>query len=87
MRIKVIEIEGSGGHLTIERQVDRGLIQIRSTIKQNGQYATKRWDIEPRIDDEALFAIATEVQQRTDGQRGTNSMIHDYYRELQRFQA
>jgi len=50
-----------------------------------GQQAWKTWQLSARVGDEELFRVAAEVQRRTDGCAGTNSMIHDYYRELHRF--
>lgn len=93
MRTKRIELEGSAGHVAIERAPGRGgstTIRIDSIIREplpGGEQAWKTWEVEARvISDDELFAIATEVQRRCDGVAGTNSMIHDYYREMQRFQ-
>jgi len=33
---------------------------------------------------ENLFEMATHIQHALDGCRGTNSMVHDYYRLIQR---
>ena len=68
--------------------VDDPTIRIDSILREprNGEQAWKTWEIEAKdTDDTELFWIATEVQRRCDGVVGTNSMIHDYYRELQRF--
>jgi len=35
--------------------------------------------------DEDIWSMAECLQRHLDGHVGTNSMIHDYYRELQRF--
>jgi len=35
--------------------------------------------------DEDIWSMAECLQYHLDGGKGTNSMIHDYYRELQRF--
>ena len=35
--------------------------------------------------DEDIWSMAECLQYHLDGCKGTNSMIHDYYRELQRF--
>ena len=90
MRTKRIELEGSAGHVAIERAPGRGstTIRIDSIIREpKREQAWKTWEVEARvISDDELFAIATEVQRRCDGVAGTNSMIHDYYREMQRFQ-
>ena len=89
MRTKRIELEGSHGHVAIERTRDSATIRIDSilTNPRDGDQAWKTWEVEALISDEELFAIATEVQRRCDGVAGSNSMIHDYYREMQRFQA
>ena len=89
MRTTRIELEGSAGHVAIERKPGDDTIRIESIIRdpKRGQQAWKTWELPARISDEDLFKVATEVQQRTDGCTGTNSMIHDYYREMQRFQA
>jgi hypothetical protein len=90
MRTRRIELDSSAGHLAIERQPNTINIRIDSILRDpapgSGQEVIKTWTITTRISDEDLFAIATQVQARTDGYRGTNSDIHDYYRELQRFQ-
>ena len=88
MRTKRIELEGSAGHVAIERPRGSTTIRIDSIIAnpQKGEQAWKTWEIEAKdTDDTELFWIATEVQRRCDGVVGTNSMVHDYYRELQRF--
>lgn len=88
MRTKRIELEGSAGHVAIERERGSTTIRIDSILREpKREQAWKTWKVEARvISDDELFAIATEVQRRCDGVAGTNSMIHDYYREMQRFQ-
>lgn len=88
MRTRRIELDSRTGHVAIERLPNTLTIRIDSTLRApvNGQQAIKTWEITTRISNEDLYAIATEIQARTDGYRGTNSDIHDYYRELQRFQ-
>ena len=88
MRTTRIELDGDAGHVAIARKAGETTIRIDSIIRdpKRGQQAWKTWEVEAAVSDEDLFQIATEVQVRTDGQRGTNSMIHDYYREMQRFQ-
>lgn len=91
MRTRRIELDSTAGHVAIERQPPRNdilNIRIDSILREpkRSQQAIKTWEITTRISDEDLFAIATEVQARTDGYRGSNSDIHAYYRELQRFQ-
>lgn len=94
MRTRRIELDSNAGHLAIEREPNTITIRIDSILRDpantsapgTGQQVIRTWEITSRISDEDLFAIATEVQARTDGYRGSNSDIHDYYRELQRFQ-
>ncbi len=88
MRTIRIELEGSAGHVAIERQRGSTTIRIDCIIRdpKPGQQAWKTWEIPARTGDEELFKIAEIVQHRCDGAAGTNSDIHDYYRELQRFQ-
>jgi hypothetical protein len=88
MRTKRIEIEGSAGHVAIERSAGETTIRIDSIVRdpQRGQQAWKTWELPARISDDELFKVASEVQVRCDGGTGTNSMVHDYFRELQRFQ-
>ena len=88
MRTTRIELEGSAGHVAIERKRGDTTIRIDSIVRdpKAGEQAWKTWEVEARIDDEALFEIAKDVQRRCDGGRGSNSMVHDYFREMQRFQ-
>ena len=90
MRATRIELDGHAGHVAIERKAGQTTIRIDSILRDplpgRGQQAWKSWELDAAISDEDLFKVATEVQFRTDGSTGTNSMIHDYFRELQRFQ-
>lgn len=88
MRITRIEFDGEAGHLTIQREAGSKTIRIDSTIRdpKRGQQAWKTWELDADITSEDLFKVAIEVQFRTDGGTGTNSMIHDYFSHLQRFQ-
>ncbi|MCC7408390.1 MAG: hypothetical protein IT442_09970 [Phycisphaeraceae bacterium] len=89
MRTTRIELEGSAGRVAIERAPGSTTIRIDSILRDplpgGGEQTWKTWDLPARISDDELFKVAEEVQRRCDGVRGTNSMIHDYYRELQRF--
>ncbi len=88
MLITRIEFEGAAGHLTVEKGPASPTIRIDSILRnpEKGQQAWKTWQLPSAVSDDDLFQIAIEAQQRTDGGRGTNSMVHDYFRELQRFQ-
>ncbi len=89
MRTRRIELDGDAGHVAIECLPGSGTIRIDSMIRnpKRGQQAWKTWELPITIGDEELFKIAIEVQFRCDGCTGTNSMIHDYFREMQRFQS
>lgn len=88
MRTTRIELDSEHGHVAIERKRGSDTIRIDSIVRSpaRGQQAWKTWEVKTAISADDLFKIAMEVQVRSDGQRGTNSMIHDYYREMQRFQ-
>ena len=87
MRIRRIEIDGDAGHLAIERLGGTTTIRIDSILREpKGEQAWVTWEVESATSDAELFGIAQSAQHRCDGVRGTNSMIHEYYRELQRFQ-
>jgi hypothetical protein len=87
MQITRIELRGSAGGAAIERLPGSTTIRIDSILADppKEQQAWKTWELPARIDVDELFKVAEVLQQRTDGVRGTNSDIHDYLRELQRF--
>jgi len=87
MWTKRIDLESKAGHVVIERTAKRAFV-ITSTLndeKCSGQ-ASKTWERSTGIYDDELMQIAIEVQQRSDGYDGSNSEVHDYFREMQRFQ-
>lgn len=88
MLITRIEFEGAAGHLTIEKAPGGPTIRIDSVLRNpdRHQQVWKTWELPAAVGDEDLFKVAVEVQQRTDGCNGTNSMVHDYFRDMQRFQ-
>lgn len=87
MRTMRIELEGSAGHVAIQRVRDKNTIRIDSVMREpKKDQAWKTWEIEAHLTDEALYKIAEEIQYRCAGVHGSNSDIHDYLRELQRFQ-
>jgi len=87
MRTTRIELEGSAGHVAIERKPGSTTIRIDSILREpKREQAWKTWELPARISDDDLFKVAEEVQRRCDGGGGTNSMIHDYFRKMQRFQ-
>jgi len=91
MRVKRIELEGRTGHAAIEREGDA--IRIDSIISDPGK--EQAWVTETvsaaklRAADDGerarLWDIATMIQRRCDGVRGTNSDINEYHGELLRF--
>ena len=86
MQTRRIELEGSAGHVAIERQRGSDTIRIDNILREpKKEQAWMTWEIPARTSDDELFKIAETVQRRCDGTVGTNSMIHDYYRELERF--
>ena len=86
MKTTQMTVQGSDGAVSMERLAS-GTVLIQSTLSEpNGREAIVRWEVDPGISNEDLFEIAELVQERCDGGRGTNSMVHDYYREMQRFQ-
>ncbi|MBI1375816.1 MAG: hypothetical protein GC159_24160 [Phycisphaera sp.] len=90
MRTIRIELEGSAGHVAIERTPGCGgdsTIRIDSILREpKKEQAWKTWQLPASISDDELFKVAEEVQHRCDGCRGTNSMVHDYFTQMQRFQ-
>lgn len=85
MRTRRTELDGEAGHVAIERQ--ESSIRIDSIIRdpKRGEQAWATWTIEASIAREALIELARRIQHRTDGWQGTNSEVHDYLRELERF--
>ena len=83
MRITRIDLEGTPGcYATIERKRDSDYIHVTLLTRGNPD----GFDHYVMADcDEDIWSMAECMQIALDGQRGTNSMIHDYYRELQRF--
>ena len=86
MWTKRIDLEGKAGHLVIER--NGRVFTITSTLNypDGVQQECKTWELPTSICDDELFKVAIEVQYRTDGGHGSNSTIHEYFYEMQRFQ-
>jgi len=85
MRITRIDLEGtpgSGNYATITRKRGSDLIEVTilTPDQPDGRVHHVQADCE-----EDLWSMAECLQYHLDGHRGTNSMIHDYLRELQRF--
>ncbi len=88
MRTTRIELEGSAGHVTIERKRGDTTIRIDSVIREpkRTDQVWKTWEVPTSISNEDLYKIAEEVQRRCTGARGTNSDVYGYFTEMQRFQ-
>ena len=87
MRTRRIELEGSTGHVAIERQPGNTNIRIDAIVRDPtpGQQAWKTWEIATGIGDDELFRIAQAIHRRVEGHEGTNSDVHGYLAELRRF--
>ena len=86
MRTTRIDLEGHpGNYATITRKRGSGgsnLIEVTilTPALPDGRTHHVQADCE-----EDIWSMAECLQEQLDGVRGTNSMIHDYLRELQRF--
>jgi hypothetical protein len=86
MQITRIEFRSGAGSIAIERAVGSSTIRIDSIIAEpKKEQAWMTWELPARVGGDELFEVAEVVQRRSDGHVGTNSMIHDYFREMQRF--
>jgi hypothetical protein len=91
MKVRRIELEGREGRTVIERDDDD--IRIDSILRE--PKGAETWAMNHvsvaklRAADDCerakLWEIATMIQRRCDGVRGTNSDIDDYLNELLRF--
>ncbi len=83
MRTTRIDLEGkTGHHATITRKPGSDQIEVTVLTPQfpNGKKHMVQADCE-----EDVWSMAECLQHHLDGVIGTNSMIHDYFRELSRF--
>ena len=83
MRTTRIDLEGKhGNYATITRKRGSDLIEVTILTPDlpDGRTHHVQADCE-----EDIWSMAECLQEQLDGVRGTNSMIHDYLRELQRF--
>lgn len=84
MRITRIDIEGrQGRYATITRRRDSRWIEV--TILTPYQPDGKQHRIAADADERDLWNQARNLHVAIEGRDGTNSDIHDYLRELQRF--
>ena len=87
MKITRIDIEGdSGATGTIQRKSGDNIIEVIISTPRTGRFGVhsrvRTLTANAHYENEQ-FAVATVVQEAIDGCRGTNSMIHDYYRLIQ----
>lgn len=93
MRITRIEVEGLAGRFSAERRAGGG-VRIDCFLRSPSptyraeeadlKSAWKTWELPAGVGDEELLGVARALQRRCDGHAGTNSMVGDYLRELQR---
>ncbi|MEX2387729.1 MAG: hypothetical protein WD534_07615 [Phycisphaeraceae bacterium] len=83
MRTTRIDLEGRAGHYaTITRPRTSEFIVVTLLTPDLPDGRTHHVQADCEID---LWSMAECLQEQLDGVRGTNSDIHDYFRELQRF--
>jgi hypothetical protein len=83
MRITRIDIEGKPGHyatITHKTGSDQIEVTILTPDMPDGRVHRVQADCEADV-----WSMAECLQHHLDAARGTNSMIQDYFRELQRF--
>mgnify|MGYP006311622207 CR=1 FL=1 len=83
MRTTRIDLEGQDGHYAIIQR-KRGSEYITATILTPAMPNGREHHVLADCEDD-LFSMAECMQETLDGCRGTNSMVHDYFREIQRF--
>jgi len=88
MKITRINIEGENGATSaIERKSGGNVIEVTIRTPRTGRFGVhfrnRTLTANARYENEQ-FAVATALQEAMDGCQGTNSMIHDYYRLIQR---
>ena len=80
MRIGRIDVEGDARGRTVELMRDGA--NVTAVVRIDGK--VDHTHVVGASQTENLFEMATRIQHALDGCRGTNSMIHDYYRLIQR---
>ena len=90
MKLKAIEFEGETGNTAKvylgtnpEETQNTDLFIICEIYDRRGEIINMH--LVSRDDQDDQYSMAECLQNILDGSRGTNSMIHDYFRELQRF--
>ena len=87
MKITRIDIQGENGATgSIQRASGESDIEVTISTPRCGRFGVhsriRKLTANARFENEQ-FAVATTLQEAMDGCRGTNSMIHDYYRLIQ----
>ena len=87
MRTISLELGGTTGRIAkIDRMDDDQVIRIRVELITPTQHPRYGEVLTARADRERdIWSMAHRLQEHLDGQRGANSEIDDYFRELQRF--
>lgn len=81
MKATRIDLEGRQGHYaTIRRQGEAVVVEYLTP-----EFPQGRKVLIPAGDEKRLWAAAQDLQRELDGCLGTNSMVHEYFQELQRF--
>ena len=87
MRTTRIDVEGdSGATASIQRKNGSALIEVTISTPRCGRFGVHnriRHLTVSATDRDEQFKVAEDVQKTLDGCRGTNSMIHDYFRLLE----
>ena len=85
MRTTRIDFEGNkkGHYASITRKAGSG--QIEALILTPRQPDGQTLRIDAGGDQEALWRFARDIQTHLDGREGSNSEIHSYFIEVQRF--
>lgn len=83
MMVRRIDVEGE--ERGRRAQLTRDGANVIATIYIDGKL--EQTHVVGHSQEENLFEMARRVQRALDGAQGTNSMIHDYYRLIQRLAA
>jgi len=79
MKITRIDLAGENGTFAIlQRKLGSAIIEVEILTPGKSRTLTANTSYENE-----QFAVGTVLQEVLDGCRGTNSMIHDYYRLIQ----
>ena len=81
MRTTRTDLEGRDGHYAIIKR-KRGSAYITATLLTPAMPNGREHHVQARCEHD-LWSMAECLQETLDGQRGTNSDINDYYRQLQ----